>query len=300
MRKRLIKLTTSIFALCGLSLIAAGCAAISPAGDLAQSRAAAKTRIVQEGDVADIRYVCRLKNGEIIAAAGAIPDGEKKADIFIAPRDPGAIPVPAVRPDEPLPSRVRPKGLEIEIRERLARKVTGMKEGETRAVELTAEMIPAPDEKSGFARLTKTRARPREMKLSRQEFKSRYQKDAEAGQILAIDPAFTGRVESVTDQEAVIRVSPIPGGEVKSPFGWERIREEADGYKAEIDAREGALVRLGPLTGRITGVTDKVITIDNRHPFGYEALDCDVTIAGLYKAGEPGTEAKKTECKTCK
>jgi len=77
MRKRLIKLTAGIFALCGLSLIAAGCAAVSPVGDLAQSPADLKTQIVEPGDVADIRYICRINNGDIIAGAGPVPDDAK-------------------------------------------------------------------------------------------------------------------------------------------------------------------------------------------------------------------------------
>jgi FKBP-type peptidyl-prolyl cis-trans isomerase 2 len=300
MKKHLIKLISSMFALGGLSLIAAACAAISPVGDTAQIPAVIQTRIVQEGDVADINYICRLKNGEIIAASGSIPASEKKSDIFAETKMPGALTLQALKPDEPIPGRKRPTGLENEIKERLARKVTGMQEGETGAVELTAEMIPAPDEKSGFAHLTKTRTREKERKMTRQEFKAMSNKDAAVGQTLAIEPGFSGRVESVTDQDVIICVIPAPGGEFKTPFGMARIREEAQSYKVDIDAKEGTLVRLGPFIGRIVGVTDKVITIDNRHPFGYEALTCDVTITGLYKAGEPETEAKKAECKTCK
>jgi len=143
MRKRLIKLTAGIFALCGLSLIAAGCAAVSPVGDLAQSPADLKTQIVEPGDVADIRYICRINNGDIIAGAGPVPDDAKKSDIYLEPGDAGASSLEAVKPDEPLAPRVRPTGLENEIRERLARKIVGMKEDESRVIELTADMIPA-------------------------------------------------------------------------------------------------------------------------------------------------------------
>ena len=300
MRKRLIKLTTSIFALCGLSLIAAGCAAISPAGDLAQSPADLKTQIVEPGDVADIQYICRINNGDIIAGAGPVPADAKKSGIYLEPGDSSASPLEAVKPDEPLAPRVRPAGLENEIRERLARKIAGMKEGESRVIELTADMIPAPDEKSGFSRLAATRKRPKEIRVPREQFKNRHGRDARVGEVLPLDPAFTARVESVTEQEVVTRVVPVPGKEVKTPFGIARVREEAEAFYVDTDAKEGTLVRLGPLTGRIVSVTDKMITIDNRHPFGYETLTCDVTITGVTKAGDSKIEEKKAECKTCR
>jgi hypothetical protein len=301
MRKRLIKLTASIFALCGLSLIAAGCAAISPVGDLAQSPADLKTQIVEPDDVADMQYICRINNGDIIAAAGPVPADAKKSGIYLEPGDSSvcASTLEAAKPDEPLAPRDRPAGLENEIRERLARKIVGMKQGESRVIELTADMIPAPDENSGFSRLATTRNRPKEIRVPVEQFKSRYGRDARVGEILPLDPAFTARVESVTEQEVITRVIPVPDKEVKTPFGRARVREEVEAFYVDTDAKEGTLVRLGPLTGRIVSVTDKMITIDNRHPFGYETLTCDVTITGVTKAGDSKIEEKKAECKTC-
>lgn len=299
-KRRKNKLNLFFPAICGLALIAAGCAAIQPQKEAAPGEQAAKPLLVQAGDVADIQYVCRLANGEIVAATGAIPADGKKSGIFAEAKKPGAVALAALKPDEPIVRFGRPAGLEKEIKDRLARKITGMKKGETGTLELTAEMIPAPDKDSGFARLSTTRTRPREMKMSKQEFKSRIRKDAQVGQTINIDKFFTGKVESVTGQDVVVRLIPVTGGVVKTPFGMERIHEESDGYKMNIDARVGTLVRLGPFIGRIVSVTDKMITIDNRHPFGYEALSCNVTIDGIYKPGDPLTETKKEECKTCK
>ena len=66
------------------------------------------------------------------------PASEKKSDIFAETKMPGALTLQALKPDEPIPGRKRPTGLENEIKERLARKVTGMQEGETGAVGATS------------------------------------------------------------------------------------------------------------------------------------------------------------------
>jgi FKBP-type peptidyl-prolyl cis-trans isomerase 2 len=114
--------------------------------------------------------------------------------------------------------------------------------------------------------------------MPRGDYEFRARKTAEVGQSFAIDPSFPGRVESVTDKEVVIRFSAEPGSVIETPFGTGRIREEGENYKVDIDAREGKLVRTGNKIGRISKVDDKVIVIDYRHPFGYEALICDVTL----------------------
>lgn len=294
------KMTWGATALCALTLFASGCAGVKPAKVETPAMSATEIKqIVEPGDVADIQYICRINNGDIIAGAGPVPADAKKSGIYLEPRDSTASPLEAVKPDEPLAPRVRPIGLENEIRERLARKIVGMKEDESRVIELTADMIPAPDEKSGFSRLATARKRPKEIRMPVEQFKSRYGRDARVGEILPLDPAFTTRVESITEQEVVTRVIPVPGGEVKTPFGIAHVREEGDAFYVDTDAKEGTLVRLGPLTGRIVSVTDKMITIDNRHPFGYETLTCDATITAVTKVGDSKIEEKKAECKTC-
>jgi FKBP-type peptidyl-prolyl cis-trans isomerase 2 len=157
-----------------------------------------------------------------------------------------------------------------------------MIEGGKRQVELSAQMIPPRDEQSGFGRLARVRTRPKVMRISRNEYEIRARKVPEVGQSFFIDPAFRGRVESVSDEEVVVRFEK-PGDVIETPFGQGRIREEGENYKVDIGAREGSLVRTGNTIGRIVSVTDEIITVDNRHPFGYETLTCDVTVEKIRK-----------------
>jgi FKBP-type peptidyl-prolyl cis-trans isomerase 2 len=243
-----------------------------------------KAGFVAPGQSADIHYLCRLSTGEVVAATETVGEDVPKSKIFVAKKEAGPLLITAVRPDESLPERPWPGPFEEEIGDRLARNVSGMKEGEKRQVELTARMIKPLDEHSGFVRLSKVRTRPKVMKMSRTEYEMRARKAPELGQPFTIDPAFEGQVESVGEEEVVIRLSAISGGVAETPFGQGRIREEGENYKVDIDAKEGSLVRIGNTIGRIINVTAKVITIDNRHPFGYEMLICDVTIEGIKKA----------------
>lgn len=278
-----------------LLVILAGCAAPAKVKSVEPGDAAAmaKTAIVKPGDIVDVNYTCRLKTGDVVAATRAVAETDSKSNIFVARKGDQSVAIAAVKPEEPLPERLGPQGFETEIQERLMRNVTGMKEGEKRRMELTAEMIQPKDEQSGFGRLSRVRTRHKEMKMSKGDYESLTGKAPEVGQYFANDPAFPGRVESVADGKVVIRFYAKPGSVIETPFGPGLIREEGENYKVDIDAREGKLVRTGNNIGRIISVTDRVITVDYRHPFGYEALVCEVTADKIREA-----ETKKEEVKS--
>jgi FKBP-type peptidyl-prolyl cis-trans isomerase 2 len=71
---------------------------------------------------------------------------------------------------------------------------------------------------------------------------------------------------------------------VQTPFGKGTVKESGNVYIIDIDAKVGALVRSGPMVGRIVEVGEGetgTITIDYSHPFGGESLDCDITLEGI-------------------
>jgi FKBP-type peptidyl-prolyl cis-trans isomerase 2 len=159
-----------------------------------------------------------------------------------------------------------------------------MREAEKHQVELTAEMISAEDEQAGFAWLNKVRTRAKVKRIPTCEYQNLTGKAPEKGQSFSLDPSFPGVVENIADDQVVIRISATPGSVIETPFGPGTIREEGENYKVYIDAKEGSIVRTGAKIGRITHVDDKVITVDYRHPFGYEELICDVTVVNVKKA----------------
>jgi FKBP-type peptidyl-prolyl cis-trans isomerase 2 len=241
-----------------------------------------KTRLVQTGDLVDLRFLCRLQTGEVVAATdrslGQRPDVAKSTIFLMRDKD-GPVSVTA---DVLLPMTERPAGKELafedEIVERLAGAVLGMKEGEDRTVRLTAQEAPERRPEDYVMKVARVRVRAKEMRMSLDDFRSRIGRSPEAGQPVLFDPAVPGRVETVMADEAVIRFSAQPGAVTTTPFGPGHIRETEKAYEIVIDARKGALVRSGMLVGRIVDVDENSITIDYRHPFGNEVLVCDVAI----------------------
>jgi FKBP-type peptidyl-prolyl cis-trans isomerase 2 len=189
----------------------------------------------------------------------------------------------AATPDEPFTPK-REESFEVEILNRLSDKVTGMQEGETRLVQVTAHDIPIATEQNYIVKLTRVRTRPKEMKFTLSDYRNRTHKSPEVGQPFAVDPSFPGTVTAVTDQDVVVMFYAKPGDVLKTPFGPGLVREEGPDYKIDINARKGGLTRAGAMIGRIVDVDDKTITVDYRNPFGYETLTCEVTVEKIVDA----------------
>jgi FKBP-type peptidyl-prolyl cis-trans isomerase 2 len=264
--------------LSGLMIMNAGCATLASSG------------VLQPGDTADIHFLCRLKTGEVVASSDGVPENQPKSTIFLQRKETRPLSVAALSPDGQAPDKEE-KAFEEEIVDQLARVVVGMKEGEKRYAELTAQDISARNEQNYVARLSKVRIRPKEMKMTVGDYTLRSGKSPEVGQMFTYDAAFPGRVESVNDQDVVIRFYAKPGDIIETPFGPGLIREDENNYLVDIDARQGGLIRTGSMIGRITEVDDKVITIDYRNPFGGEKLFCDVAVEKVRRV-EPVTKGK--------
>jgi hypothetical protein len=116
------------------------------------------------------------------------------------------------------------------------------------------------------------------MTMPKGDYEFRAKKAPELGQTFVLDPAFPGKVVSVTDKDVVIQFSAKPGEIIQTPFGPGRVRDEGKEYKVEIEAREGGLIRTGNRIGKISVPSERVIAVDYRHPFGYETLSCEVTV----------------------
>lgn len=276
-----IQMIKTFSAVCLLLPVLAGCTALV-------SVRPESVKAVRAGSVADIRFLCSLQNGDIVAAtdkAVAQQTALSKSAVFLARDKDGPVSVIATAT---LPMPDPPKiewAFEEEIINRLAGSVIGMKEGEKRTVELTAGNLPERRQDDYVIKIARVRERVKEIRMKIAEYMSRTGKSPEEGQSFVSDTAVPGRVQSVTQDEVVIRFSAKPGEVVQTPFGPGRITETEETYDIRIDASKGALVRSGPLVGRISGVDDKYITIDYLDPFGGEKLFCEVTVEKVSDAG---------------
>lgn len=263
-------------------LILAGCAT------------SGKVRQIQADDIADIHFQCMLPNGELAAATddNAVKKEQPKANIYLVRQknDPVSVVIPA--PNEK-PIVEKEVSFEDDIVARLTGYLTGLKEGETRNVELAAQDIPERNKEDYVISLSRFRKAPKEIKMTIDRFNSRKGMSPETEKIFSYDSAFDGQLKEVAEKEVVVRLLPKEGAVLKTPFGEGHIiSEDTDSYKIDIDARKGSLVRSAHLVGRITDVNDKIMIIDYRNPFGGETLSCDVTVHKITEA-----EAKKAEIK---
>ncbi len=291
---RLSTLVT-IMSLC-LMLFLAGCgttASVKTDSFKPETVKSDTVKIIQAGDVADIRYLCKLKNGEAVASTDTLAENQPKSALFVPTRESGPVSVMASNLHTP-EQRGQDLLLEDEIISRLAAVVVGMNVGETRHVELTADDLAWRAEENYVAQLSRVRKRPRELKIPLEEYEKRIGKSAEVGQPVIIDPKFPGRVEAVTDKEVVVRFSAVPGTIEQTPFGPGSVLETENEIQIKIDAKVGTLIRTGQLVGRITSVNDALITVDYRNPFGREPLTCDVTVDKI-EDSKRETEAKQAE-----
>ena len=170
------------------------------------------------------------------------------------------------------------KGFEEDIAARLAEAIVDLRVGESRTVEITAVVPPGMKKNEQFIQMARVRNFPKEMRMAKDIYAAQTGKQPEAGQEVNFNPAIPGKVTSVIGDEVVVQFKIKPGAGRDTSFGKETARDMGDHFEIVIDARVGHLVRSGPLVGKIIDVDERLFTLDYGHPFGGEALVCDVTV----------------------
>jgi len=240
-------------------------------------------RIVAAGDRVGVRFTCRLPDGAIASSTEkTVADDPSlpKAPVFLASSGDEPMTLPSGTELEAL--RAKPlRAMEEELLSRLVDSVVGMRVGESRLMKFTANPAPAVAGETTSIEMARVRVRPRELRLTVEEYRKRKGAEPAVGESYTIDPAFLGRVTEISGDQVVISYAAPPDKTVRTPFGIGTVREKDEGYEVELDVRKGRLVRSGPLVGRITAVDDRHFTIDYSHPFGGEELRCDVRVVSV-------------------
>ena len=162
---------------------------------------AADADVVKPGDKVGIQFTCRFKNGEIASSTSTAvaKNSEPKSSIFL-PRSKDD-PV-AVTAEES--SKIRQPhdfiAFEDEIIAQLAHSIAGMPMNGSKTIELHADRITGLSPKDEFLQLARVRVRPKEMKMTRDEFKARTGKEAAVGEEFKLGPEIPGKVASVSEK----------------------------------------------------------------------------------------------------
>ncbi|OHB32327.1 MAG: hypothetical protein A2X84_02000 [Desulfuromonadaceae bacterium GWC2_58_13] len=239
---------------------------------------------IRPGDSVHLHYVCRFKNGDLAdttLSESRLAQGTKKAEIFRSIQNDAPLFLQAgdAPKSEGGPSV---RDYSDEIAAQIARSLVGMEGSEQQTVKIVADQAQYR-EKSTIS-LARVRQRPRELRLMPEEYAKRTGKTAEPGADFTLDPDFPGTVVSVRQDEVLIRFEAPADKTLATPFGPATIRETDTLYLVDIHVRQGALVRSGPMVGRIVSVDEKMFTVDYGHPLAGQDLDCEVTILSSEKA----------------
>jgi FKBP-type peptidyl-prolyl cis-trans isomerase 2 len=235
--------------------------------------------VVSSGDKVEMSFTCRLPDGKLAATTrlDLSLTGEQKSPLYLPRTGSETITVTAgLQPSDTVKRDRQP--FEQEIVQRLALMIPGMTEGEHLQWILEAERYPLLSSTDKQVKMATVRKRQKEMRLSVEEYTGKSGKKPEVGQKFVLDKLVPGQVSEVTDKEVVIRFAPVHGSDLMTPFGPVTVKEMADHYELEIAAKQGSLIRTGGMAGRIIAIDNQSMTIDYRHPFADEKLNCEIKV----------------------
>ncbi|MHC1729274.1 MAG: hypothetical protein AB9866_25295 [Syntrophobacteraceae bacterium] len=244
---------------------------------------AAKDNVVTPGDEVGVQFTCRLGNGQVASSSYssvATEAGIPKSSIFIPRTTDDPVTLTAGEAAATLQGG-KYMALEDAIILQLAKTVPGMRLGESRTVEIEANVQPSLGPRDRYVQLALVRQRSKQIRMTREEYANRTGREPKEGDAFSIDPAIPGKVVSLKDNEVLIHFFARSGSEVETPFGKGIIRETEKDYEIVIQVSKGVLVRSSGLVGRVTEINDRVFTVDFGHPFGGEKLMCDVAVTTL-------------------
>jgi len=268
--KRFIRIE-KLFALkclsAALTLCLGGCAALE------------ETRVINKGDLVSVHYACRLKDGRLVdtnrketalqeqaAESGLFKTGELRPLVMRA-----GGPVAGVAGES------RQKSVKDHIAVRLSETVVGLLTGEERVVEIPDELLPDLGREDRFLTLARIWRYPKKELVPKNDYEKDMGSAPEVGDEIPWRAPFTARVEEVGEHFVNLTIDAPPGKDMETPFGLGKITDGGERWVVEVNAREGTLVRSGPLLGRISEVSEEFFQVDFGYAFGNEPLLCEVT-----------------------
>ncbi len=262
-----------------LPLLLGGCATVQ------------ESRVIQPGDLVQVHFTCRLADGVVVETTDE--DAAQKASLdpspLFRPSSQGYTPVilRAGGPVAGVPLDDRQKHFRDHIAERIAGEVTGLRPGEAGIVRLDDALLPDLRPEDRYLRLARVWRYLKNETVSREEVQKAMGQVPEVGREIPWRAPFTAYVEEVSEHFVRLGIGVPSNAVMETPFGPGNISDGGDRWDVTVDAREGALVRSGPLLGRISEVGEELFTVDFGYAFGNETLFCEVL-------AEPA-DAKQTE-----
>ncbi len=246
------------------------------------------------GKGTSLYYTCRLKTGEVIETNNeqvAKNSSLTKARVFAERTKYEPL---SLNKELPKPgSEKELQSLHEVIEKELLKAAEGWKMGTDRTIEVKTKEQSKVPEKERRIRLARVKTTPKEIRYAKETFEEMTGGKPEVDEVVYLRREIRGKVVSVEKDEILVRFEPAIKEPVKGPFGTVTVKDRGDHYSIEIDAREGRLVRVGPLVGRIAEVDKEFLVLDFGHAFGGQTLFCEVQVKEGLDEPSDKTEARQ-------
>ncbi|MEA1946816.1 MAG: thioredoxin family protein [Thermodesulfobacteriota bacterium] len=227
--------------------------------------------IAQEGDLVEVDYTASLESGEVIwTTRNSVVedpkrkkmDGHQAQEIFRSETI-------LVGGKESFPG--------------LADAVIGMQAGERKQFTLPAEKAFGERNPQLIRQFDCTKIIPKRVTLPAQEYVRQFGGFPVKDKTVAYNPYTIGRVVDITEQGAVLELSPNKEDMV-SDFGSTRMRVIGDSIHITLTPKLGAPFELEKQRGNVVAVDDRRFTVDFNHPLAGENIVMDMKVVSLTKA----------------
>ena len=253
------------------------------------------------GQPVRVDYTCMLSNGSLAATTSEDKGGSSdsaRSSIFAAPEKYGPVRMTAGEVAECTECDRDRRHFRLVLEETIQKQLVGLPPGRKTAMAVTTDELLL-DEQEGQIKIRRSQSRLRVKPFDGRQLQEMLGRMPAVGETVA--PAGSSilpfKVLEIKGPAVIVEFLVDPDLPFPTPFGPAAITSSDDKeFGITINPAMGHLVRSGGLIGRVVDFDDEFITLDYRHPFGYEELLCEVTVAAADVPGQ-GAQAmlsKKT------
>jgi FKBP-type peptidyl-prolyl cis-trans isomerase 2 len=236
------------------------------------------------GQSVQVDYTCMLTGGELAATTSAETAGSSaiaRASIFAAPEQYGPVPMTAGEAAECTECDRDRRHFRLVLEETIQKQLIGLQPGRKTTMAVTTDEL-LMDGQEGRIKIRRHQSRLRVKPFEGRQLEEMLGRPPVQGE--TVKPAGSAvlpfKVLEVKGPAVLVEFQVDPARPFPTPFGAAAITAMDDKeFRITINPDIGHLVRSGGLIGRVAAVDEEYITLDYRHPFGYEELLCEVTVA---------------------
>lgn len=236
------------------------------------------------GQPVRVDYICTLNNGSLAATtAGETGESSERArsSIFAAPEKYGPVRMTAGEVAECTECDRDKRHFRLVLEETIQKQLVGLEPGRKTAMSVATDEL-LMDEQEGQIKIRRSQSRLKVKPFDGRQLQEMLGRMPAVGETVA--PAGSAMlpftVLEIKGPAVIVEFQVDPAQPFPTPFGPAAVTSSDDKeFRITINPAMGYLVRSGGLIGRVVAFDDEYITLDYRHPFGYEELHCEVTVA---------------------